>query len=84
MLAKNFMRKLTLSFLEEITDGIVGGFHLFEGTWEDTSGLINPVYEYDHSIGRSVTGGFVYRGIYCHQSMESMYLLILSLAGSKH
>ena len=41
---------------------ILEGFHLFEGTWEDTSGLINPVYEYDHSIGRSVTGGFVYRG----------------------
>ncbi len=28
----------------------------------DSEGLIPPVHEYDHSVGRSVTGGFVYRG----------------------
>jgi uncharacterized repeat protein (TIGR03806 family) len=28
----------------------------------DRSGLILPVYEYNHDIGRSITGGHVYRG----------------------
>jgi hypothetical protein len=28
----------------------------------NSSGLIDPVFEYDHSLGRSITGGFVYRG----------------------
>jgi uncharacterized repeat protein (TIGR01451 family) len=39
------------------------GFHdyLFEGDCL-TANLTNPIVEYSHEVGRSVTGGFVYRG----------------------
>lgn len=39
------------------------GFHCFqppEGC--DRSGLVLPIWEYSHDQGRSITGGFVYRG----------------------
>lgn len=28
----------------------------------DSQGLVDPVAEYDHSLGQSITGGYVYRG----------------------
>jgi glucose/arabinose dehydrogenase len=38
------------------------GSHPFEGEPPAGLDLIDPVAEYDHSLGCSVTGGFVYRG----------------------
>ncbi len=39
------------------------GFHKFAGETEKTpEGMIDPVWEYNHNIGKSITGGNVYRG----------------------
>jgi len=56
---------------EEIDRGVKGGnygWNIMEGTHCfqtpvcDTSRFVPPVAEYSHTEGRSVTGGFVYRG----------------------
>jgi len=38
------------------------GFHEVEGSPPENLALINPIWEYDHSQGCSITGGVVYRG----------------------
>jgi glucose/arabinose dehydrogenase len=38
------------------------GAHCFSPASGCAEGFIEPISEYDHSLGRSITGGFVYRG----------------------
>ncbi len=42
---------------------IMEGFHCFSPpSGCDMNGLTLPIWEYNHSIGQSITGGYVYRG----------------------
>ena len=41
---------------------IMEGFHCYNASSCDTTGLTPPIWEYNHSIGQAITGGYVYRG----------------------
>jgi glucose/arabinose dehydrogenase len=68
------------------------GAHCFGGAQCDTAGLLDPVAEYDHSQGCSITGGFVYRGsavpaltgAYVYGDFCSGNLWALDPAGTQH
>lgn len=50
------------------------GLHQFSPNYKDKlPGLIDPIWEYDHNIGKSITGGVVYHGKSAPQ-LEGHYL----------
>lgn len=51
---------------------IMEGFHCFNSTTCNETGLTLPVAEYDHTFGCSITGGYVYRGP-ANAGMQGMY-----------
>jgi glucose/arabinose dehydrogenase len=51
---------------------IMEGAHCYNPNPCDRTGLVQPVFEYDHSQGCSVTGGFVYRGA-LYPRMQGVY-----------
>lgn len=54
------------------------GAHPF-GNYESKSAqtLIDPIYEYDHQVGKSITGGFVYRGKKFPSFKGTIFMLII-------
>jgi len=52
---------------------IMEGSSRYNNNPSDVTGLVLPVAEYDHSQGRSVTGGIVYRGL-LEQNLQGVYL----------
>ncbi len=52
---------------------IMEGNHCYGASTCNQTGLVMPVYEYDHSQGCSVSGGFVYRGS-AIPSLQGQYL----------
>lgn len=41
---------------------ILEGTHCYQSTVCNKNAYISPIYEFSHTFGRSITGGFVYRG----------------------
>jgi glucose/arabinose dehydrogenase len=51
---------------------VAEGQHCFRSQSCDTSGMVVPIAEYDHSQGCSITGGYVYRGA-AFPSLQGLY-----------
>jgi glucose/arabinose dehydrogenase len=49
------------------------GAHCFRGSNCETTGLVDPIAEYEHGLGCSVTGGYVYRGA-SYPALQGAYI----------
>ena len=52
---------------------VLEGNHCYNAATCDSTGMIPPVTEYDHSLGCSITGGYVYRGA-AYPAMQGIYI----------
>jgi glucose/arabinose dehydrogenase len=64
--------------------GMNFGWHYKEGFHEASAGtppggLTDPVFEYDHTVGDSITGGYVYRGAI--EELQGQYFFADFIAG---
>jgi uncharacterized repeat protein (TIGR03806 family) len=57
------------------------GSYCYEAATCDEAGLLDPIVEYDHSIGFAIIGGYVYRGEAIPQ-LEGTYLFTDHFAGA--
>lgn len=51
------------------------GAHVFSTATVCSTSFIDPVFEYDHSLGNSITGGYVYRGT-TYPDLAGKYLCV--------
>ena len=52
---------------------VLEGTHCYNPAQCNKAGFVMPVFEYSHSLGFSITGGYVYRGTQ-HPSLQGLYI----------
>ncbi|MCO4763860.1 MAG: PQQ-dependent sugar dehydrogenase [Myxococcales bacterium] len=52
---------------------VMEGTHCYKPNPCNKKGYVMPVFEYGHTVGQSITGGYVYRGKQ-HPSLQGMYI----------